>query len=95
MDLETAGDRAIVLEDVLDTAKAASLRDQFQMRRGHDIEVDASGVRHLGALCAQVLLSAAATWRNDERKLAIVGPSEPFREGAAILGLLTFLPCEV
>jgi chemotaxis protein CheX len=95
MDQGTVGDRRIVLEDVLDTGKAASLRELFLARRGGDVAVDASGVRHLGALCAQVLLSATATWRSEERNLVIVNASEPFREGIATLGLHPFINCEV
>lgn len=85
----------IVLPEVLDTAKAAALRDRLVGVRGRDARIDASHVRHLGALCAQVLLSALATWRAEGHRLVVEGPSEAFREAATMLGLYPHFVCEV
>ena len=46
-----------------------------------------SGVLHLGAQCAQVLLAAAAAWAADGVPLTFSAASEPFERGAQLLGL--------
>lgn len=86
--------KALALDETLDLNAALNLRAALLDRRGSDLALDASGVGHLGAQCAQVLVSAAATWSADGRRLTISGASEPFGQGARLLGLQSILISE-
>ncbi|MGO7624161.1 STAS domain-containing protein, partial [Rhizobium ruizarguesonis] len=46
---------------LLDLNEASALRDKLLSLRGSGISIDASGVERIGALCAQVLMSAEKT----------------------------------
>lgn len=75
--------RRLALPESLGAAEAAGLADQLRALRGAPVEIDASAVRKMGGLCAQILLSAAATWRADATTLRL---SEPSPEMVAALG---------
>jgi chemotaxis protein CheX len=77
----------LLLPEVLDMTAAGSLAQSFLSHRGSELEVDASNVQRLGAQCAQVLLSAVATWRADGKRLALVKPSTEFVECGRLLGV--------
>ena len=51
----------IVLQPRLDLAAAAPLAQTLRSRLGSDMTLDAKEVTHMGALCLQVMLSAALT----------------------------------
>jgi chemotaxis protein CheX len=70
----------------LDMPAASLLRGQLLRLRGHDVELDGSAVMRLGALCLQVLLSAARTWRQEGRAFRIIEPSRGLTEGLRQLG---------
>ena len=76
-----------VLGAVLNLAAARPLAQRLIARRGSDIAIDASAVELLGAPCAQVLLSASATWHADGQAFDLRMPSDSFRAGARLLGL--------
>ena len=78
---------ALALDEVLDLQAARPLADALLARRGDDLDVDCSGVRRLGGLCLQVLLSAVATWAADGRRLAFLNPAPAFVEGLGLLGV--------
>ena len=82
---------ALALDSVLDLDAATPLRAAILERRGSDLTIDGSAVRHLGGLCAQVLASAASTWAGDGRSLSFRSPSEAFVQGVSLLGLDTIL----
>lgn len=91
---EPGGCGDLALDAVLDLNAAGPLCAALLERRGSDLALDASAVRHLGALCAQVLASAAATWAADGRALAVRAPSEGFAQATRLLGLGPILTIE-
>ena len=54
------------------------------------LDLNAAG-RLRSALLAQVLASAASTWAADGAVFTIASPSEPFGQGARLLGLHSLL----
>lgn len=75
------------LPGVLDLNAAADLARALLARRGAAVSVDAAEVGHLGAQCAQVLVSAVKTWAQDGVALSVVNRSAEFDEGLRLLGL--------
>lgn len=53
----------LVLGERLDLTAAAPLAAAIRTHRDRPIRLDAGAVSHLGGLCLQVLLAAAADWR--------------------------------
>jgi len=86
-DVEDSGAAAIALAAVLDYPAAADLAGVLLEHRREAVRLDASGVRHLGALCLQVLLSAAGTWRVDAISFSVEDPSPGFSEDLARMGV--------
>lgn len=86
--------RSLTLDAALDLNAAGRLRAALLALRGADLALDASGVNHLGAQCAQVLASAAATWSADGAALTIPVASEPFAHSLRLLGLHSILTPE-
>jgi chemotaxis protein CheX len=77
----------VILPPALDTAAAPGLADQLRMVRGGPVALKADEVRRVGGLCAQVLLSAAASWRADGNALTLNNPSDEFVEATRLMGL--------
>ncbi len=82
-----AGPHRLALPASLDSAAAPALADTLLGARGADLMLDGGGVRRLGGRCAQVLLSAAKTWRADGCALALADPSPECVEALRLLGL--------
>jgi anti-anti-sigma regulatory factor len=79
--------RRLALPDSLDTSAAAALREMLLEARGQALTIEAGAVRRLGGRCAQVLLSAASSWRVDGQPLALADPSPEFAEALRLMGL--------
>lgn len=79
-----------VLPDIMDLACAASIHRELLVRRGADLDVDASPVRKLGGLGLQVLLAANASWERDGHKFQVLNRSAAFSEALRLAG--GFLP---
>ncbi len=75
------------LPKVLDLAAAAALKTELAKLRGKPALLDASDVQRVGALCAQVLLSAQRTWALDSQEFRYVHASEAFCEGLERMGV--------
>ncbi len=75
------------LPEALDAAAAPALTDSLRSARGKPLKLGAAAVRKLGGQCAQVLLSAAASWRADGHGLALIEPSREFLEALRLMGL--------
>ena len=67
---------------------------EFVLADAHDLsaltgnlELDASGVTHLGGLCLQVLLAAAQSCQADGRGFAISAPSDDFDAALSMFGV--------
>ena len=79
--------RRLQLSQDLDGSQVKPLLDQLAKKRGNPLQINASKVERLGAPCAQVLVAAARTWRDEMHVLQIVKPSESFIEGIDQMGL--------
>jgi len=75
------------LPAVLDLKAAAPLAAAFLARRGADVTVGGAEVQRLGGQCLQVLLSASASWREDQHALRCEAPSEEFLTALALFGI--------
>lgn len=88
MDSEARGlDAAVatlVLPAALDLSVAAPLTNSFRALRGRPLEVDASQVERVGAICLQVLHSACLTWAQDEAPLSFLAPSAALVEALSL-----------
>ena len=71
----------------LDLPAAAPLADEIRASAGNDLEIDAGAVSHLGGLCLQVLIAAAAAWRDAGNALTVSAMSEEFTAALAVFGL--------
>ena len=88
--LECSASADLCLEEVLGLPQAKPLFDALVACRGSDLTLDASQVQHLGAQCAQVLVSGCKTWASDGHAFVFTAPSEAFVDGARLLGLTTY-----
>ncbi|MFD1912741.1 STAS domain-containing protein [Halodurantibacterium flavum] len=84
---ETAAPRRLTLPERLDLNAAEELAEALEHLRENALELDASGVRHLSALCLQVLIAARRQWTQDGVGLSLVAPSGAFSAGLQRLGL--------
>ena len=66
MDRQQQASHTLRLPEILDLTCAAPLAESFRALRGVELAVDAAGVQRVGAQCAQVIMSAVATWKADE-----------------------------
>lgn len=92
--LDAKGRTVLALDPTLDVTHAATLAGLLLGLRGKNIIVDASEVQHLGAQCAQLLVSAKRTWGTDGQALRFEKPSAEFIENIRLLGLTSLLPVE-
>lgn len=76
----------LVLDARLDTAAARALARALIDRRGADLEIDGGLVALIGALSAQTLLAARATWNAAGRNFAIRNASGEMWAQLAALG---------
>jgi len=75
------------LPAVLDLKATGPLTEGLLAMRGQNLVLDASKVERLGTQCVQILMAAAATWKDDMASISIVEPSDSFSAGLRILGL--------
>jgi len=66
----------ITLDGRLDFAAAPELKAEILGHIGHDLEINASGVAHLGTLCLQVLIAASKEWASTGQKFNLTSPSD-------------------
>jgi chemotaxis protein CheX len=86
MDPTTSPIAVVKLPRQLDLNAAAPLAQELSALRGREISLDASEVERVGAQCAQVLLSAQATWRVDGLGFGLAAASAEFDTTMALLG---------
>ncbi len=77
---------ALVLPAVLDLKAAAPLKAALLEHRGGDVQIDASGVQRLGALCLQVLLAGGRAWSEDGHAYRIEPRSDAFSDTLTLFG---------
>ncbi|CAM5402679.1 STAS domain-containing protein [Frigidibacter albus] len=71
----------------LDLPAASPLSEAIRASKGQALNLDAGNVAHLGGLCLQVLLAAAASWRAAGQTLRINPRSQAFEDAVAMFGL--------
>lgn len=77
----------LTLATRLDLPAAAPLHAALLARRGAELRLDAGAVSHLGTPCLQVLIAAAAEWREGGRCLTVAPVSDAFATALAAFGL--------
>lgn len=77
----------LMLAPKLDLAAASGLMATLRDRSDDEVVLDMSEVKHLGALCLQVLLSAAVTAHQQKRKISIVNASDRVIDQMRLMGM--------
>ena len=77
----------LVLNAKLDTSSAGPLRDELVAADGQDLVLDAGGVEHLGALCAEVLMSAHHIWKQNGASVTVENASTQMIDNLSRMGL--------
>lgn len=75
------------LEKVLDLNEATALHSKLLKLRGNDLIVDGAHVEKAGALCVQVLMSAAKSWEEDHRAFHFSNMSNAFAKTLQLIGV--------
>ncbi|MDI3335183.1 STAS domain-containing protein [Defluviimonas aestuarii] len=81
------GRLTLILDPRLDLPAAGRLHAALLARTGTPLEIDATAVSHLGALCLQVLLAAARTWKKGGVSLVIRPRSARFETALDTYGV--------
>ncbi|QJF51181.1 STAS domain-containing protein [Roseobacter ponti] len=71
----------------LDLSAAAGLATALRERTEPEVIVDLSEVRHLGALCLQILIAAATAARKDGRSLSLINASDRVIDQLRVMGM--------
>ena len=79
--------KRVMLPDKLDTAFAPMLRNELADAQTEDVVLDAAQVQHLGGLCLEVILSAAAIWKRAGLTLQIENATAQLTEDLSHFGL--------
>lgn len=85
----------IALPSKLDLPAAAPLMSQLANHLDHDLTLDASGVTQIGALCTQVIGSAALTLAAAGHRLTITNMPDRVVDQLRHLGFTPESLCEV
>lgn len=86
-------DTNLTLDAKLDLRAASTLKEGILVNRGHDLNLDATDVTQMGALCLQVIRSAAKTWAQDGHTLTLTNPSIECAEQLHLLGFTSETIC--
>ncbi|MGB3313558.1 MAG: STAS domain-containing protein [Albidovulum sp.] len=84
---QVGGTESLVLDGRLDLPAAAPLFASLTVRCGTPLSLDAGQVSHLGTLCLQILLAAAAEWRKHGQVLTLSPVSAAFSEALSTFGV--------
>ncbi|MDB5526106.1 MAG: chemotaxis protein CheX [Rhizobium sp.] len=79
--------KKVSLEKVLDLNEATNLHGKLLALRGSDVSVDASSVERAGALCIQVLMSAAKSWEEEKRSFTFSNMSDALGTTMQLIGV--------
>ena len=79
--------KKLSLEKVLDLNQAGALHSKLMAMRGSNLTIDASSVERAGALCIQVLMSAARTWEDDKLSFGFSKISDAFGKTMQLIGV--------
>ncbi|WP_292020712.1 STAS domain-containing protein [Maritimibacter sp. UBA3975] len=79
----------ITLQPKLDLRAAGPLRDALLAHDAEDVQLDAGGVTHIGALSLQVIRAAARSWSEAGRSLTLINASNDLADQLSLLGFST------
>jgi chemotaxis protein CheX len=79
--------KTLSLDSVLDLNAAGTLHSSLMAARGGDLVIDASSVERVGALCIQVLMSAAKTWEEEKHSLTFSHMSDALTKTMQLAGV--------
>lgn len=82
-----AARKKLALAPVLDLNEASALHAKLLELRGNGVEIDASAVERVGALCVQVLMAAAKTWDEDKQPFTLTTMSDAFTKTTQLIGV--------
>ncbi|WP_298835789.1 STAS domain-containing protein [uncultured Roseobacter sp.] len=77
----------LIAESKLDLSAASDLATALKSRAGEDLTVDLSKVKHLGALCLQVFLSAATSANASGHRISFVNASDRVIDQLRVMGM--------
>ncbi len=77
----------VVLAPKLDLAAASELLTTLRSRKEDEVVLDMAEVKHLGALCLQVIHSAATTLQAENRTISISNVSERIIDQMRMMGM--------
>ena len=84
---KSAAIQELSLDAVLDLNAASGLHSKLMAARGGDLMIDASAVERVGALCIQVLMSAAKTWEQEKHSLTFSKMSDALAKTMQLSGV--------
>ena len=84
---KSAAAKKLSLEKVLDLNEATALHGKLMALRGSDLAVDASSVERAGALCVQVLMSAAKSWEEEKHSFSFSKMSDALEKTMQLIGV--------
>jgi len=79
--------KTVILDEDLSVRAAPTLFEALSKHAGLSLKINASGVKHLDAPCAQLLVAAKRASVASGSSFEIVTPSEKFLENLDTLGL--------
>lgn len=79
--------KKLSLDKVLDLNQASALHSKLMELRGSNLTIDASPVERAGALCIQVLVSAAKTWEEDKLSFGFSKISDALGKTMQLIGV--------
>ncbi|WP_299671906.1 STAS domain-containing protein [uncultured Roseobacter sp.] len=77
----------IVLASRLDLPAASALKTQLKAQTEGDLILDLSEVKHLGALCLQVMLAAATTAVAAGRSVSVINATDRVTDQLRVMGM--------
>ena len=87
MPARKAAPKTLALAPVLDLNEASALHAKLMELRGNPVEVDASAVERVGALCVQVLMAGAKTWEEEKLSFSFSKMSDAFTKTTQLIGV--------
>lgn len=79
--------KTLKLAPVLDLNEATALHENLLALKGAPVEIDASAVERIGALCAQVLMAGARSWKEDQSSFTFSEVSDAFVKTTQLIGV--------
>lgn len=79
--------KKLSLDKVLDLNEASALHTKLMALRGSNLTIDGSSVERAGALCIQVLMSAAKSWEEDKHTFGFSKISDALGKTMQLIGV--------